>query len=69
MYASTLRKLEVADLRSHNKVWDTKGQNFVRVLHEGTVVQGFEWMPLDNFIALINSQIIPGLLAACNASS
>ncbi|KAI0799747.1 phosphoglycerate mutase-like protein [Irpex lacteus] len=48
------------------EVWQLKKQSFVRVLHEGTVVPSFEWMPLDDFIALLNSQIVPDLLEQCN---
>ncbi|KAI0683289.1 phosphoglycerate mutase-like protein [Cytidiella melzeri] len=51
------------------EVWKVDGeqeQYFVRVVHEGTVVPTFEWMPLDDFIALVNAQIIPDLFAQCN---
>ncbi|KAI0341131.1 phosphoglycerate mutase-like protein [Trametopsis cervina] len=49
------------------EVWKTGNAHFVRVLHEGTVVPTFEWMPLDDFIALLNAQIVPNLVAQCNS--
>lgn len=50
------------------QVWQANSSNFVRVLHEGTVVPTFEWQPLANFISLLNSAITPNLFTACNAT-
>lgn len=49
------------------QVWKAGSAHFVRVLHEGTVVPTFEWMPLDDFIVLLNAQIVPNLVAQCNS--
>ncbi|KAI0791129.1 phosphoglycerate mutase-like protein [Abortiporus biennis] len=49
------------------EVWQTKGQNFVRVFHEGTVVKGMEWIPLNTFIQLLEAQTPPNIFEACNS--
>ncbi len=51
------------------QVWKTdEGGEFVRVFHEGTVVSGFEWIPLDTFIGTLETQIPENIFAACNGS-
>ncbi|KAF7800185.1 hypothetical protein EIP86_011432 [Pleurotus ostreatoroseus] len=49
------------------EVWESKGQHFVRVMWEGTPVSSLEWVTLDNFIGLLNSQIPTDLFATCNS--
>ncbi|KAH9851200.1 phosphoglycerate mutase-like protein [Lenzites betulinus] len=53
------------------EVWETKSkERFVRILHEGTPVQGLEWRSLDDFIDALEEQV-PGpesILVQCGSS-
>jgi len=49
------------------EVWESKEQNFVRVIHEGTPVQGMEWISLDSFIQLLEAQVPDNIFAVCNS--
>ncbi|KAI0920703.1 hypothetical protein AcV5_010377 [Taiwanofungus camphoratus] len=50
------------------EVWQpSNGENFVRVMHEGTPVSGLEWMPLDDFIDTIEAQIPENIFDGCMA--
>ena len=42
---------------------------FVRVLFEGTPVSGMEWISLDDFIALLESNVPAGLYELCQQSN
>lgn len=42
--------------------------SFVRVLFEGTPVFGLDWIPLDNFIELLDSNVPSGIYQLCNSS-
>ncbi|CAL1698559.1 unnamed protein product [Somion occarium] len=50
------------------EAWQEKESNFVRVIHEGTPVKGLEWMPLDDFITLLQSQVPADILSVCNST-
>ncbi|KAI5117269.1 hypothetical protein M0805_000999 [Coniferiporia weirii] len=55
------------------EVWQTPArrsgvERFVRVIHEGTPVQGLEWFSLSDFVALLESNAPANLFAACTAS-
>ena len=39
----------------------------VRLMHEGTPVPGLDWMTLDDWIDLINSQIPADIFGTCNS--
>ncbi|KZT03230.1 phosphoglycerate mutase-like protein [Laetiporus sulphureus 93-53] len=48
------------------EVWRTEGgDHFVHVLHEGTPVSEMAWIPLDDFIGVLESQIPPRLFETC----
>lgn len=48
------------------QVWQSAGEDyFVRVIHEGTPVSTLAWVPLDDFIDLLESQIPPNIYNAC----
>jgi hypothetical protein len=48
------------------EVWETPAkEHFVRVLHEGTPKTSYEWIPLDKFIQMLDSQIIENIYKAC----
>ena len=42
---------------------------FVRVLFEGAPVSGMEWISLDDFIALLESNVPAGLYKLCQQSN
>jgi len=50
-------------------VWEplesNNAERFVRVLHEGTLVRGMDWMPLSDFIKLLESNVPSDLADAC----
>ena len=51
------------------QVWETfQKEKFVRVLHEGTTVLGYEWIPLDAFISAIEAQIPENIFEQCNST-
>ena len=50
------------------EVWRAQGADFVRVIHDGVVFTALAWVPLDQFIALVNSQVPADVFAECNAS-
>ena len=51
------------------QVWrTTAGEQFVRVLHEGTAVSELEWLALDDFIDMLEAQIPPNVFVACMGS-
>lgn len=39
----------------------------VRVMHEGTPVKTLEWVPLDDFVGLLETQVPEDIFEACNA--
>lgn len=39
----------------------------VRIMHEGTPVPTLEWITLDAWIALLNSQIPADIFGTCNS--
>ncbi|KAI0743062.1 phosphoglycerate mutase-like protein [Daedaleopsis nitida] len=47
------------------EVWQSADEHFVRIVHEGTPVHGFEWIPLDTFIGALESQIPANLFQQC----
>lgn len=53
---------------AYNQVWESGGSNFVRVMHEGTPKPTLEWVPLDSFIDLINSQIPADIFGECHST-
>ena len=58
-----------ADARCGWQVWRTKKKgDFVRVFHEGTVVPGYEWIPLNTFISSLEAQIPENIFEQCNVS-
>lgn len=42
-------------------------ERFVRVLHEGTLVKNMNWVPLSDFIQLLESNIPSDLVSACSS--
>lgn len=40
----------------------------MRVLHDGTVVPGLEWLVLDDFIDMLEAHIPPNIFEACMGS-
>jgi len=51
------------------EVWRTRdGADFVRVLHEGTAVSALAWVPLSQFISLLDSQVPENIYQACMGS-
>lgn len=52
------------------KVWEIPKDNmsFVRVLFEGTPVFELDWIPLDDFIALLESNVSSGIYQLCNSN-
>ena len=52
------------------KVWEIPEDHmsFVRVLFEGTPVFELDWIPLDDFIALLESNVSSGIYQLCNSS-
>ncbi|KAJ3529634.1 hypothetical protein NM688_g7829 [Phlebia brevispora] len=49
------------------EVWQSGKDHFVRVMFEGTPVSSLEWVTLDSFIDLLNSQIPDDLFNTCNS--
>lgn len=48
------------------EVWEMEArQKFVRVFHEGTVAQGFEWIPFQTFVSLLQSNVPSNLTVQC----
>jgi len=48
------------------EVWETEArQKFVRVFHEGTVAPGFEWIPFQTFVSLLQSNVPSDLTVQC----
>ncbi|KAI0633152.1 phosphoglycerate mutase-like protein [Trametes polyzona] len=48
------------------EVWETEKEgHFVRIIHEGTPVQGLDWQPLDAFIHALEEQIPADIFARC----
>lgn len=39
--------------------------HFVRVIHEGTVVVALKWVPLDDFIAILQAQVPDDVYESC----
>ncbi|KLO07369.1 phosphoglycerate mutase-like protein [Schizopora paradoxa] len=49
------------------EVWRTpRGEDFVRAFHEGTPVPTLNWVSLESFISLLESNVPPNIFAACN---
>ena len=40
----------------------------MRIMHEGTPKVPLDWMPLDSFIDLLNSQTPADIFGTCNSS-
>ena len=56
-------------LASRVQVWKTSaGEQYVRIMHEGTPVPGLQWLALDDFINALEAQIPPNVFAACMGS-
>lgn len=52
------------------QVWRTKSDgDFVRGLHEGTPIPHLQWMPLSEFIRLLDAQVPENLYQTCMATS
>lgn len=52
--------------RENEQVWKTHDKSFfVRVMHEGTPAVGLEWMTLDSFIALLQSNVPQNIFNQC----
>ncbi|KAK7684387.1 hypothetical protein QCA50_012334 [Cerrena zonata] len=51
------------------EVWQVKKSHFVRAMHEGTPVRGLEWVSLDDFINLLQSQVPQNIFSACTTTS
>ncbi|KAI0758759.1 phosphoglycerate mutase-like protein [Fomes fomentarius] len=48
------------------EVWETqRNEHFVRVIHEGTPVREFEWVPLDTFISSLEAQVPEKIFEQC----
>ena len=48
------------------KVWRTQDSSqFVRIMHEGTPVGTLDWIPLDDFIGILESNVPENLFEAC----
>ncbi|KAI0673249.1 phosphoglycerate mutase-like protein [Trametes maxima] len=48
------------------EVWEVPGEErFVRLIHEGTPVPGFEWVPLNTFIQQLDTQVPSNIFARC----
>ncbi|KAH9929330.1 phosphoglycerate mutase-like protein [Fomitopsis serialis] len=51
------------------EVWKTTaGEQYVRIMHEGTAVPGLEWLALDDFIDMLEAQVPPNVFVACMGS-
>jgi hypothetical protein len=48
-----------------NKKKDEPGALFVRVLYEGSGVGGLEWIPLDEFIGVLEGGLPRDIVGAC----
>lgn len=49
------------------EVWRTHSKEyFVRVMHEGTPAVGLEWVSLDSFIQLLQSNVPQNIFQQCN---
>ena len=56
----------ITDVHLIFQVWQTQdGSNFVRIMHEGTPVETLDWIPLDDFIGLLEENVPPNLFEAC----
>jgi 2-phosphoxylose phosphatase len=50
----------------NSQVWKTHDKSlFVRVMHEGTPSVGLEWMSLDSFISLLQSNVPDNIFEQC----
>ncbi|EIN05099.1 phosphoglycerate mutase-like protein [Punctularia strigosozonata HHB-11173 SS5] len=50
------------------EVWKTSADGLrVRVMHEGTPVSSLTWVPLDDFINLLEAQVPSNIFGICNA--
>jgi len=47
------------------EVWEVIGVRFVRVFHEGTVLDGMEWVRLDEFVGRLRALVPDGLFERC----
>ena len=52
------------------EVWESAsaGGRFVRVPHEGTVVEALKWVSLYEFIGLVQGQVPADVFGECNSS-
>jgi len=50
------------------EVWKTHDRSmFVRVMHEGTPAAGLEWLPYNQFVSLLQSNVPDNLFQRCNS--
>ncbi|KAI0293662.1 phosphoglycerate mutase-like protein [Multifurca ochricompacta] len=47
------------------EVWEVVGTRFVRVFHEGTVIKGMEWIPLEEFVGTLRLLVPDQLFERC----
>ncbi|KAI0054788.1 phosphoglycerate mutase-like protein, partial [Artomyces pyxidatus] len=47
------------------EVWKLKGEFYVRVLHEGTVVEGMSWVPISVFVDKLQAQVPADIFQRC----
>jgi hypothetical protein len=51
------------------QVWRSKNnEEYVRVIHDGTPVQGLEWVALMDFIGLLERQVPESIRETCAES-
>ena len=48
-----------------SRVWEAVGVRFVRVLHDGTLLSGLEWVQLDEFIGRLRALVPDRLFEQC----
>jgi len=47
------------------EIWEALGTRFVRVFHDGTVLDGMEWVQLDNFVKKLRTLVPVQLFERC----
>jgi hypothetical protein len=50
---------------AREKVWEALGTRYIRVFHEGTVLNGLEWEPLDEFVAKLRALVPDQIFERC----
>lgn len=51
------------------EVWRADGDDFVRVVHEGTPVESLAWVPFEEFVDLLQAQVPENLFDTCMSTS